>query len=134
MPRDRIWNNEIAQKCERCGSKNLSCGPNLLRENDPVFTRRAENCHEGQSSNTMGSPYDTNSTASPTAGSLTTVHDYPSPFHSIHSPDDDNTGTTSILYSEEKEGNNGADAYFAEKLKVEALAKYILPSHCMAVD
>ena len=36
-------------------------------------------------------------------------------------PDDDNTGTMSILFSEEKEGNS------AEKLKVEALAKYTIP-------
>lgn len=114
MPRDRVWNVEVAQKCERCGTKNLPCGPNLLRENDPGFTRRADNCHEGQS---------TTSTASPSeiAGSLPKGHEYPSPLDSNHRPDDDDTGTMSILFSEEKEGNS------AEKLKVEALAKYTIP-------
>ena len=128
MPRDRVWNVEIAQKCERCGSKNLPCGPNLLRENDPVFTHRADNCHEGQS-NTTGSPYDTTSTASPSEiyGSLTTGYENLSSLKSNHGPDGDNTGSMSIMFGEEKEGDNDSEAYVGEKLKVEALAKYTLP-------
>lgn len=129
MPRDRVWNVEIAQKCERCRSKNLPCGPNLLRENDPAFTRRADNCHEGQSNNTTGSPYDTTSTASPEeiSGSLTTGYENPSPLNSNHGPDGDNPGTMSIMFGEENEGDGDSEAYSGEKLKVEALAKYTLP-------
>ena len=65
-PRDREWTGELAQKCERCRSRKLPCGPNLIRDDDPkVFARRDDNGHEGQSNSTTGSPYDTTSTTSP---------------------------------------------------------------------
>ena len=127
MPRDRVWNGEIAQKCERCGSKNLPCGPNLLREDDPeVFIRRTDDSREGQPYFTTGSPYDTTSTASPSefSGGLTTGYEYQSSLNSNHGPDGDNTGMMSIMLSEVKEGDGDSEAYHSERLKVEALARY----------
>ena len=130
MPQDRVWNVEIAQKCERCGSKNLPCGPNLLREDDPeVFIRRTDDRREGQPNNTTGSPYDTASTASPSefSGGLTTGYEYQSSLNSNHGPDGDNTGMMSVMLSEVKEGDGDSEAYLSERLKVEALAKYTIP-------
>ena len=129
MPRERVWNIEIAQKCERCRSKNLPCGPNLSRENDPVFTRRADNCHERQSNNTTGSLYHTTSTAFPSesSGGLTTGYEYPGSLNSNHGPDGDNTTTMSMIFGEVKEGDGDLEACLGEKLKVEALAKYTIP-------
>ena len=121
MPRDRVWNVEIAQKCERCGSKNLPCGPNLVK-NEPVFTRRADKYHEGQ-------PNNTTSTASTAefSGSLTTGYQYQSSLNINHGPDGDNTGTMSITFRGEKKGDGDSEVCFGEKLKVEALAKYTIP-------
>ena len=123
MPRDRVWNGEIAQKCERCGLKNLPCGPNLSSENDPVNTRRANNYHEA------GSPYDTTSTASPSglSSSLTPGYQYQSSLNINQGPNGANTGITSTSFGEEEEGNGDLATYSDEKLKVEALAKYTIP-------
>ena len=120
IPQDRVWNSEITQKCERCRSKNLPCGPNLVRENDPVFTRRADNYHEGQPNNATASP-------SGFSSSLTTGYHYQSSLNISHGLDGDNMGTTSITFSEEKKGDDDSEVYSSEKLKVEALAKYTIP-------
>ena len=58
-PQDRVWNGEIGQKCEFCGSRNLPCGPNFKRDEDPgVSKRRVEYRYASESDNTAGSTYD----------------------------------------------------------------------------
>ena len=110
MPRERVWNRETAQKCERCGSRNLPCGPNLTREDDPeAFIRPA----------VTERPYD----------SFTTVDGYQGLLGSTDTLDGDNTGTMSVMFGEDKEGEGDSEACFGEKLKNKASAKYTLPLH-----
>ena len=131
-PWDRVWNGEMEQKCEYCGSRNLPCGPNFKRDEDPeVFKRRAEYRHALEPDNATGSTYDTSSTTSPSefSGSLTMGHGYQRLSSSNNKLDRDNTGGMSIIVDEarevgdEREGKDGLKAYSDEKLKVEALAK-----------
>ena len=42
-PHDRDWENS-QQKCDYCDIHNLSCGPNLKYNDDPVFIQKCSHC------------------------------------------------------------------------------------------
>ena len=135
-PRDRVWNFEMEEKCESCRMKNLPCGPNITRDEDPeVFKGRVEYRYASESDNTTGSPYDITSTASPSefSGSLTMGLECQGLSSSNNKLDRDNTGRMCEA-GDEQEGKGDLKAYSDEKLKVEALAKYILPRTLYDLD
>ena len=110
-PQSRVWNGERAQKCESCGMRNLPCGPNFKRDEDPeVLTPRDEYRYASESDNTTGSPYDT------TSG-----------YQSLSTSD--NLGRMPMIVgnfgevSNEKDGKGELKAESDENLKLKALAK-----------
>ena len=98
----------------------MPCGPNLLKDDDPVFSQRADDYHVGPSTTSTSSP-------SESAESLTTSHEYPSYRSGNATPAGDGVGEISTSCGEQKEIEGDLATYSDERLKVEALAKYNFP-------